>query len=152
MARFNYLSKEDLRPEHQDLVRDINLSKLLVHSPNAARASHDTAMYIRNGSKLNPRLREMAIIQVGYVTRSVYEYTHHVQIGLESGVSAADILAIAADTAGKQTHLDAVAKAVLKAARDLTRDITLSDETFAVLRQNFDNERLMDLIPGDLHL
>src|SRR5205807_58370 len=83
-----------------------------------------------NGSKLNPRLREMAIIQVGYVTRSVYEYTHHVQIGLEAGVSAADILAIAADTAGKQTHLDALARAALKAARDLTRDITPSDESF----------------------
>jgi alkylhydroperoxidase family enzyme len=145
VARFPYLRKEDLAPEHQDLVRDINLSRLLVHSPNAARASNGTAMFIRNKSRLDPRLREMAIIQVGYVTRSVYEYTHHVQIGLEFGVSEADIHAIADDTAGKPTHLSALDKAVLKAARDLTRDITLADETFAALRQHLDNERLIDL-------
>jgi alkylhydroperoxidase family enzyme len=145
MARFKYLGKEDLLPEHQDLIRDINLTRLLVHSPNAARASRNTAMYIRNGSKLDPRLREMAIIQVGYLARSVYEYAHHVQIGLEAGVSAADIRAIAEDTAGKPTALDPLAKAVLKAARELSLDIKLSDATFAELRQHLDNERLIDL-------
>ena len=145
MARFKYLGKEDLLPEHQDLIRDINLTRLLVHSPNAARASRTTAMFIRNASKLDPRLREMAIIQVGYVARSVYEYAHHVQIGLDAGVSEADIRAIADDTAGKPTALEPLAKAVLKAARELALDVKLSDETFAVLRQHFDNERLIDL-------
>ena len=145
MARFKYLGKEDLLPEHQNLIRDINLTRLLVHSPNAARASRNTAMFIRNGSKLDPRLREMAIIQVGYVARSVYEYAHHVQIGLDAGVSEADIRAIADETAGRPTSLDPLAKAVLKAARELARDISLSDETFAVLRQHLDNERLIDL-------
>lgn len=145
MARFPYLSKEDLLPEHQDLIRDINLSRLLVHSPNAARASRGTAMYIRNGSKLDPRLREMAIIQVGYLARSVYEYAHHVQIGLEAGVSEADIRAITDETAGKPTALDPLAKAVLKAARELSDEIKLSDATFAALRQHLDNEKLIDL-------
>jgi alkylhydroperoxidase family enzyme len=146
MARLPYLSKQDLLPEHQYLIRDINLSRLLVHSPNAARASRGTAMYIRNGSKLDPRLREMAIIQVGYLARSVYEYAHHVQIGLEAGVSETDIRAIADETAGKPTALDPVAKAVLKAARELSNDVDLSDATFAVLREHLDNEKLIDLI------
>lgn len=145
MARFKYLDKEDLLPEHQDLIRDINLTRLLVHSPSAARASRSTAMYIRHGSKLDPRLREMAIMQVGYVARSVYEYAHHVEIGLGVGVREADIRAIAAETAGKPTTLEPLAKAVLKAARELAVDIKLGDETFAVLRQHFDNERLIDL-------
>lgn len=145
MARFKYLDKEDLLPEHQDLIRDINLTRLLVHSPNAARASRSTAMFIRHGSKLDPRLREMAIMQVGYVARSIYEYAHHVEIGLGVGVSEADIRAIADDTAGKPTALEPLAKAVLKAARELALDVKLSDETFAVLRQHFDNERLIDL-------
>ena len=145
MARFKYLDKEDLLPEHQDLIRDINLTRLLVHSPNAARASRGTAMFIRHGSKLDPRLREMAIMQVGYVARSVYEYAHHVEIGLGFGVSEADIRAIADETTGKPTKLEPLAKAVLKAARELALDVRLSDETFAVLRQHLDNERLIDL-------
>jgi alkylhydroperoxidase family enzyme len=145
MARFPYLNKEDVAPEHRDIMRDINLSKLLAHSPGAARASNNGAMYIRHGSKLDPRLREMAIMQVGYLARSAYEYAHHVQIGLGVGVSEADIRAIADDTAGKPTALDPLTKAVLKAARELAAEIKLSDETFAVLRRHLDNEKLIDL-------
>lgn len=144
MARFNYLTREDLLPENQELIGDINLTRLMVHSPNAARASRAGAMFIRHGSKLDARLREMAIIQVGYVARSVYEYAHHVKIGLDFGVSEADIRAIADETAGKPTSLDPLAKAVLKAARELS-DIKLSDETFGILRQHLDKERLIDL-------
>ncbi len=146
MARFPYLGKDDLAPEHRDLIGDINLSRLTVHSPGAARASNRLAMYIRKGSKLDPRLREMAIIQVGYLARSPYEYSHHVKIGLDAGVSEADIRAIADETAGKATSLDPAARAVLKAARELTSDVDLTDETFAALRGHLDNERLMDLI------
>lgn len=146
MARFPYLGKDDLAPEHRDLIGDINLSRLTVHSPGAARASNRLAMYIRNGSKLDPRLREMAIIQVGYLAQSAYEYAHHVKIGLDAGVTEADVRAIADETAGKATSLDPIAKFVLKAARELSRDADLTDETFAALRHQLDNERLMDLI------
>jgi len=146
MARFKYLRPEDVAPEHRDLIRDINLSKLTVHSPGGARVSNALAMYIRNHSKLDKRLREMALIQVGYLARSPYEYSHHIKIGLDVGVSAADIRAIADDTAGKPTHLDALTKAVLKAARELTRDVDLPDDTFAILRRSLDDERLMDLL------
>jgi len=145
MARFKYLTKDDMAPADRDVIGDINLTKLLAHSPNAARASRVTAMHIRTGSKLDPRLREMAILQVGYLARSPYEYSHHVKIGLEAGVSEADIRAIADETEGRPTKLEPLAKAVLKAARELSRDIRLSDETFAVLKQHLDNERLIDL-------
>jgi alkylhydroperoxidase family enzyme len=146
MARFKYLDKEDLAPADRPLLRDINLTRLLFHSPGMARASNAGAMYIRNESKLDPRLREMAIIQVGYLARSVYEYAHHVKIGLDFGVSEADLRAIADDTAGKPTTLDALTKAVLKAARELTDEVDLSDTTFAVLRAHLDDERLIDLL------
>ena len=146
MARLKYLNKEDLAPEHREHMRDINLTRLLFHSPWMARASNAGAMYIRNQSKLDPRLREMAIIQVGYLARSIYEYAHHLKIGLDAGVSEGDIRALADDTAGKPTSLDALTKAVLKAARELTAQSDLSDETFAILRAHLDDERLIDLL------
>jgi alkylhydroperoxidase family enzyme len=145
MARFAYLTPGDLAPEHRPLMRDINLSRLLWHNPEMARTTGATAMYIRNRSTIDPRLREMAILQVGYLARSAYEYAHHVKIGLENGVSEADIRAIAEETAGRPTSLDPIAKAVLKAARELTRDIRLSDETFAALSAQLDTKALLDL-------
>src|SRR5215475_15231380 len=136
MARLPYLDRSDLAPEHQDILkRNINLHRLLVHSPNGARAFNAVGNFIRHGSRLDPRLRELAILQVGYVARSPYEYSHHVKIGRDFGVSDDDIRAIAAETAGRASALEPLAKAVLQAARDMTRGVEIPDETFAALRQ-----------------
>jgi hypothetical protein len=68
MARLPYLDRDDLAPEHRDLLaRDINLNRALVHSPDAARAFGGLAHFIRHGSRLDARLRELAILQVGYL-------------------------------------------------------------------------------------
>jgi alkylhydroperoxidase family enzyme len=147
MARVPYLEKSDLSPANQDLLdRNINLYRALVHSPDAARTFAALGKFIRFHSRLDPRLREMAILQVGYMTRSAYEYSHHIKIGREFGVSDDDIRAIAEETADRRTNLDPLAKAVLRAAREMTLDMAVSDETFAALRAGLDYERLTDLV------
>lgn len=147
MARLPYLDKSDLSAENQDLLaRNINLVRALVHSPDGARAFGDLAAFIRFKSRLDPRLREMAILQVGYMTRSPYEYSHHVKLGREFGVSDDDLRAIAEETAGRPAKLDSLARTVLRAAREMTLDLAVSDETFAALSAELDNERLVDLV------
>ena len=147
MARLPYLDKADLLPEHQDLLaRNLNLYRVLAHSPRAARSLNTLARFIRDGSRLDPRLRELAILQVGYLTRSAWEFSHHVRIGREVGVSDDEIRAVADETAGRPTKLEPLAKAVLRAAREMTLDLVTSDETFAALRQEIDDERLTDLV------
>jgi alkylhydroperoxidase family enzyme len=147
MARLPYLDKSDLLPEHQDLLaRNLNLYRVLAHSPRAARSLNTLARFIRDGSRLDPRLRELAILQVSYLTRSAWGYSHHVRIGREIGLSNDEIRAVAEETNGRPTSLDPLAKAVLRAAREMTVDLAVSDETFAALRQGLDTERLTDLI------
>jgi alkylhydroperoxidase family enzyme len=147
MARVPYFDRSDLPPEYQDLLdRPINLFRALVNSPNAARAWSTVGRYIRFGSKLDPRLRELAILQVGYVARSPYEYSHHVKIGRDFGVSDDDIRAMAAETAGRASDLEPLAKTVLKAAREMTTDLAISDASFALLREKLDAERVTDLV------
>jgi alkylhydroperoxidase family enzyme len=147
MARLPYLDKSDLLPEHQDLLaRSLNLYRVLAHSPHAARSLNTLARFIRDGSRLDPRLRELAILQVSYLTRSAWGYSHHVRIGRETGLSNDEIQAVAEETDGRPTSLDPLAKAVLRAAREMTADLAVSDKTFAALRQGLDNERLTDLV------
>jgi alkylhydroperoxidase family enzyme len=147
MARLPYLDRSDLLPEHQDLLaRNLNLYRVLSHSPRAARSLNTLARYIRDGSRLDPRLRELAILQVGYLSRSAWEYSHHIRIGREIGLTDDEIRAVADETAGRPTSLDPLAKAVLRGAREMTRDLVMSEETFAALRQELDNERLTDLV------
>src|SRR5215472_15361176 len=87
MARLPYLDKSDLLPEHQDLLaRNLNLYRLLAHSPRAARSLNTLARYLRDGSRLDPRLRQMAILQVGYVCCSTYQYSHHIRISRDFDV------------------------------------------------------------------
>jgi len=121
MARLPYLDKSDLLPEHQDLLaRNLNLYRVLAHSPRAARSLNTLARFIRDGSRLDPRLRELAILQVSYLTRSAWGFSHHVRIGREVGVSDDEIRAVAAETDGRPTALDPLARAVLQAAREMT--------------------------------
>lgn len=147
MARVPYLDPADLAPENRDLLaRNINLYRALTHSPDATRSFLGLAQYIRYHSKLDPRLRELAILQVGYVAKSPYEYSHHIKIGREFGVTDADIRALEAETRGETTQLAALDRAVLRAARELTAQPALSQETFDGLRASLDHQKIVDLL------
>ena len=125
MARLPYLEAEQIAPEYRDMLkRNTNLHKLLVNSPDMARAFSGMGGYIRFKSKLDPRLRELAILQVGWIEKSEYEFTHHVKIGKEFGVTDDDIEAMIAETEGKSSKLEPLAKAIL---RERTQDRTSGD-------------------------
>jgi alkylhydroperoxidase family enzyme len=146
MARVPYLNQSDLPPEHQELLaRPIALNRAMANSPNASRAMSVLAMYIRHKSKLDARLRELAILQVGYLAKQPYEWSHHVKLGREFGVTDDDIRAIANETAGRPTKLDELSKAVLRAAREMTNDLAMSDATFATLEKALGREQVIDL-------
>lgn len=147
MARVPYVTSDqlpaDLRPK---LSSNSNIVKVLSNSPNVAIKSGDVARYIRHGNTLDGRLREMAILQVGYSSKSAYEYTHHITYGRDFGVTDDDVRAIADETAGRPTGLDPLTKAVLRAAREMVHDIAVSDATFAELKKHLSNEHLIELI------
>jgi alkylhydroperoxidase family enzyme len=147
MARLPYLDRADLLPEHQDLLaRNLNLYRVLAHSPRAARSLNTLARFVRDGSRLDPRLRELAILQVSFLTGSAWGFSHHIRIGREVGLTDEDIRAVAEETSGQPTQLEPLAKAVLRAAREMTVDLRISDETFAELQRGLDNEHLTDLV------
>ena len=146
MARLPYLDPHDLPTEHRDLLdRNINLMRALTHSPDCTRAFKGLAMYIRHGSPLDGRLRELAILQVGYIARAPYEWSHHIRISRSFGVTDDDIKALIDETEGRSTSLDDGAKAVLRGAREMMAD-GLSDETHAALTTILDPPDLVDLL------
>ena len=111
-----------------------------------ARAFSGLGGYIRHKSKLNPRLRELAILQVGWLEKSEYEFTHHVKIGKEFGVTDDDIAALMIETEGVQSRLEPLARAILKGAREMTRNLEMSMTTFAEIKKDLSNEEMVDLV------
>jgi alkylhydroperoxidase family enzyme len=147
MARLPYLEPDQVAPEYRDMLkRNTNLHKLLVNSPDMARAFNGVGGFIRFKSKLDPRLRELAILQVGWMERSEYEFTHHVKIGKEFGVTDEDIQGLFAETEGKPSKLEPLTKAILKGAREMVRDIGMSEATFAEIKKDLSNEHMTDLV------
>jgi alkylhydroperoxidase family enzyme len=147
MARVPYLEKSDLPESERDVIPfRLSIFKAIANSPKGARAFNVLGGYILSGSKLNARLRELAILQVGWLARAPYEWVHHVALGPRFGVSDADIQALIDDTAGKPTSLDSLTRMVLQAAREITNDGAVSEAIFKSLQSELGNEQLVDLI------
>jgi alkylhydroperoxidase family enzyme len=147
MARLRYLDASDLQEEHRRLLeRPANLFRLLVHSPEGFRNFSRLGGWIRNGSTLDGRLRELAILQVGYVTGAEYEWTHHIRIGRDFGVTDDDLRAIAAETDGRDSGLPDLDRRVLRFAREVTRDLEAPAADVEALRQALGEEHLVDLL------
>jgi alkylhydroperoxidase family enzyme len=136
MARMPLLSVEDLSEADRDVLeRPINLYRLLAHLPEFARRYRSLGRWIRFESSLDPRLRELAILQVGALTGNPYETSHHVHVGRDFGVTDEDITAVGAETRGEPSSLGERERTVLRAARELTADVRLSAATWDALAQ-----------------
>ena len=144
MARLPYLDADDLAPEDRELVaRPINLARMLAHSPSGTRAFRRTGGWIRFKAGFDPRLREMAILRIGVVTRTDYEYSHHIELGRQFGLSDDDIRAVIAGTGAES--LTELERLILTAADEATEGLSISTETFDALRSHLSDELLVEL-------
>lgn len=147
MARVPYVDLAQVPPEHSALLaRRANIYRALANSPKGLAAFATLASFIRYESRLDARLRELAILMVGYLTGQPYEWSHHIEIGRKLGVSDDDVRALIEEAHGRPNPLEPLAKAVLTATREMTFNLAVSDATFADLRAGLDNERIVDLI------
>lgn len=148
MPRLSYLEVDHLAEKDQDLLKlPLNLYRKLAHSPDGARAFRGLGHHIRFTSTLDARIREMVIIQVGYLAKSEYEYSHHISMGLEKfGLSEADVHAIRAESNGEKTELKELDQRVLRSARDMFTKLKISDEDFEFLQNSFNHEHVVELV------
>lgn len=146
MARVPYLDPKDLPEDQRDLLkRPISLHRALVHSQGGTRAFSGLGQWIRYGAKLDPRLRELAILQVGWLAKSPYEWSHHVKIGYDFGVKDSDIEALKKESAGENSGLPDLDRNVLRAAREMTTEGKMREETFKALHDELGHELTVEL-------
>lgn len=147
MARVPYVNQSDLPIEYQDLLsRPANVFRALANSPDLLRAYMQFGMWMRNDCLLDPRLRELAILQASYTMKNEYEFSHHIKIGKQFGVSNEDIRSMIADSAGQPNELGPVERLVLDASRQMTDAGTITDDVWAALSQHLDAGRVVELV------
>lgn len=158
MMRVPYLKPSDAGLENNDqttasleqrwsLEKDpIAINWALANSPKASKALLQLGDFIRFGSNLDPRFRELAILQVAYQSRSSYEWAHHIRISKDFGVTDADIKALIAESTGNDSPFGSSEKAILLAARECVDTQGISEETYKELSEHLNAELYVDLV------
>ncbi|MBV8063474.1 MAG: carboxymuconolactone decarboxylase family protein [Nevskia sp.] len=95
------------------------------------------------GGRLPAREREQLILRTAWLTRSLYEWGQHVDIGLRVGLSDADILRVAQ---GPEHCADPAERLLLQACDELVRERQVADQTWAALAQRYDERRLIEIV------
>jgi len=99
-----------------------------------------------NNTSISPRHRELAMLRMGWLCQSPYEWAQHARIAkAAAGLSEAEVLAIAAapDNAAVWSPVD---RAVLKMADELRYDAMISDATWATLHTIYTDNQVMELL------
>ena len=122
----------------------LNIFRTLAHHPKLMKRWLVFGNHVLARSTLAPRERELAILRVGWLCRSGYEWGQHVVIARRSGVTDAEIerLADGPDAPG-WSEAD---RALLRAVDELHGDAFVSDPTWAALTRHFSTQQILDLI------
>ena len=133
-----------LAPVRDGKLGALNIFRTLAHAPKALTAFLGWGSYILSRRNALPaRERELAILRTGFNCGAGYEWTQHHAIGLEAGLTEAEILAIKQGPA--DPSWSAIDRTILTACDDLTRDFHVSDATWTALAALGDKAR-MDLV------
>jgi alkylhydroperoxidase family enzyme len=108
---------------------ELAIFQVLLNHPTLARALNDLLATMLWHGKLDTRLRELAIMRIGWLAASDYEWTQHWRVALRLGVSADDLVGVQ----NWQAHngFGPVERAVLAAADDVVRDGAVSGDSWA---------------------
>lgn len=122
----------------------LNIFRTLVRVPDAFRAFSWWGGYIMSRNSLSPRDREIAILRVGWLCRSGYEWAQHHRIALMSGLNAAEIERIK-HGAGADGWTPAE-KTLIAACDDLNRDYFVTNPVWSDLVKHYSERQCMDLV------
>jgi|WetSurMetagenome_2_1015567.scaffolds.fasta_scaffold493319_2 4-carboxymuconolactone decarboxylase len=124
--------------------RTMNVFRTFAHHPDLMRSWLGFGAYLLRSSTLEPRLRELVVLRVGWLCRSPYEWGQHVNLGRRSGVLEIDLERL---TRGPGADGWSVAEAAaLRATDQLIERHTLDAATWADLTAHFATRQVLDLI------
>lgn len=124
-------------PEHAS-----NALATLVNHPALTKAFLPLNVHLLFSSTLPARERELVVLRVAHLRDCAYEWTHHVDMGQQVGLTEDDIAAAAGDAA-PDNPFD---RALLDAVDELHHHSRISDETWTALGAELDERQLMDLV------
>jgi len=142
MARIPY---PDPSQEFTTLNVQLNLFRMLAHAGTTGKRVLSLGNALLSQLELQPKLRELAILQVAHESGANYEWVQHVPLALSAGVTQAQIEAIEQESllGGLFTRRE---QQVLHFTKGVYWDRTISDEDFAGITQAFTPREIVELV------
>jgi alkylhydroperoxidase family enzyme len=120
---------------------ELAIFQVLLNHPKLASGLNDLLARMLWQGKLDSRLRELAIMRIGWLTGCEYEWAQHWRVAQGLGVSADDLVGVR----DWRNHQDfgATEQAVLAATDDVVRDGVVSEQSWTACRQAFGSDQAM---------
>jgi alkylhydroperoxidase family enzyme len=148
MARLPYVDPDAAPERVRDalgLVPPLNVFRMLAHAETVFEPWLRMSGAILSELELDPRLRELAILQVARQADAEYEWVQHVAIGTASGLTADQIAAVEEGRL-EAPSLDDSQRAVLALTRAVVAGPEVDDTVFADLRRHLSPREIVELL------
>ena len=149
MARIPYVDPETASPEvraaFDRLGAQLNIFRLLAHAATALRPFLRFAGALLNDLRLDPGLRELAILEVARHSGAEYEWVQHAAIAAAVGVGDEKIAAVESSDLEAGCLLPAE-RAVLRFTRETLDDVGVSEETFDSASAHLSAREIVELL------
>lgn len=146
MARLPDADPATMSPETRTLynkLAPLNIFKVLAHSGPVLDGFIKLGNALLMRGKLDPILREMAIVRAGLLCGSSYEVHQHDKISLDIGMSPEKLKAL---REGPDAAIfSPLERLVLKFTDEVTTSVRASDQTFAALAAELGPEQMVEL-------
>ncbi|PKS07569.1 hypothetical protein jhhlp_006173 [Lomentospora prolificans] len=125
------------------------LDLALLHSPPVADGWNSFLGAVRTRTTIADDIKELSISRVAVCNRAWYEWGHHAPLAVKAGVSEAVM-----EVAKRQEPLKRDEKpegvsekewAVLVYTDEMTRNVTVADETFAFIKSLFNEREVVEI-------
>jgi alkylhydroperoxidase family enzyme len=152
MARIPLLDRNHLTDADQAIYERLQVSRgvptgniwrALANAPPLLDRILSLADALRHDVTIEKRFRELAVLMVGVVAKSSYEFDHHWNAALKAGL-ARDKLQALADFETSALFDDAE-RAVLRYAKEITAAGEVGDATWDTLRAHFDDRQATEI-------
>jgi uncharacterized peroxidase-related enzyme len=152
MPRVAYVEKANAAPEVQKIYEGFesqfgiavpNVVKALSNSPGLASKVFPLANYFMNQSKLDPRVRELAVLMLMKRCNCEYGFVRHIDIAKKCGLSQEQI----DNVVNYQTSplFTADDKVILRYANELTANARVDDDLYARAENVVGKDHIVDL-------
>ena len=122
----------------------LNIFGIMAHGDELLPAFSRFGAYLLNKTKLDPVLREIAIIRVGVLSKAAYEVHQHERIGRDIGMSEA--LIRACHEGPSAAALDETQRLVMAFADDLVVNTRASDAAYDPLAARLSAQEMQELV------